>query len=151
MNHPLIQRVKYSFYATLLFLFLTNPYTIQFFQVIFPFYGNQTFAGFMLQGFFFFLLCVALFVYPRHMWFHDNRLQTPFFLHYYRPPFPTVQKLAPLHTPRLQDTSAASKEWGRFQPVRCTQNTRSAKEWEFASWNMNSSFVILYFNILCIL
>ncbi len=67
MNHPLLQRVKYSFYATLLFFFITNPYTIQFFQTIFPFYGSQTFAGFMLQGFLFFLLCVAFFVYPRYM------------------------------------------------------------------------------------
>jgi hypothetical protein len=65
------RRVKYSFYGTLVFLLITNPMTYRFTQAMFQGSFNvlqgvvPTPAGYFLHAVLFFLLTLAIMMFPR--------------------------------------------------------------------------------------
>jgi hypothetical protein len=65
------KRVKYSFYATLIFLLLTNPMTYRFTQTMFQGLftviqnGIPTPSGYFLHGLLFFLITLAVMMFPK--------------------------------------------------------------------------------------
>ncbi len=65
------KRVKYSFYATLVFILITNPITYRFTQGIFQGFitviqnGVPTPAGYFLHAGLFFLTTLAIMMFPR--------------------------------------------------------------------------------------
>ncbi len=62
MAEDLNRRVKYSLYATLIFLLLTNPMTWKFTQTLYA--GLSDPIGYLFQGLVFFCLTLALFMFP---------------------------------------------------------------------------------------
>jgi len=71
VNDDFWRRVKYSFYASLIFLLLTNPITYSFTQTIFRGSftviqnGIPTSAGYFLHGILFFLITLAVMMFPK--------------------------------------------------------------------------------------
>lgn len=65
------RRVKYSFYATLIFILVTNPMTYRFTQTMFQGAliilqnGNLTPAGYFLHVGLFFLITLAIMMFPK--------------------------------------------------------------------------------------
>jgi hypothetical protein len=62
MRDDVTRRVKYSLYATLIFLLLTNPMTWKFTQTLYS--GLSAPVGYLFQGLVFFCLTLALFMFP---------------------------------------------------------------------------------------
>jgi hypothetical protein len=65
------RRVKYSFYATLVFILVTNPMTYRFTQTMFQGAftilqnGVPTTTGYYLHAFLFFLIVLAIMMFPK--------------------------------------------------------------------------------------
>jgi hypothetical protein len=62
MRDDVTHRVKYSLYATLIFLLLTNPMTWNFTQTLYA--GLSVPMGYLFQGLVFFCLTLAVFMFP---------------------------------------------------------------------------------------
>jgi hypothetical protein len=65
-------KIKYSFYSTLVFFLVANPETFKFMQQIFGSFitiasigGCPTVNGFFLHTFLFFIVMLALMMFPR--------------------------------------------------------------------------------------
>ena len=62
MSEDLNRRIKYSLYATLIFMLLTNPMTWKFTQTLYS--GLSAPVGYLFQGIVFFCLVFAVFMFP---------------------------------------------------------------------------------------
>lgn len=62
MRDDVTRRVKYSLYATLIFLLLTNPMTWKFTQTLYS--GLSAPIGYLFQGLVFFCLTLAALMFP---------------------------------------------------------------------------------------
>lgn len=63
VGEDLNQRIKYSLYATLIFLLLTNPMTWNFTQTLLS--GLSGPIAYLFQGLLFFCLTLAAFMFPK--------------------------------------------------------------------------------------
>lgn len=63
MPEDLNHRFKYSIYATLIFMLLTNPMTWKFTQSLYS--GLSESVVYLFQGFVFFCLVLAIFMFPK--------------------------------------------------------------------------------------
>lgn len=62
MSEDLNRRIKYSLYATLIFMLLTNPMTWKFTQTLYS--GLSAPVGYLAQGVVFFCLVFAIYMFP---------------------------------------------------------------------------------------